>query len=156
MRSTTRVSRTLRLLPTTPTLQPQWHPSASTAERRCVVLGVKAVDDTSLRAGRYAKGIAAASHRAVHAVVANEDDDLRSAWNERLPSLPLELIAGDDVTETLASVVQREAHAPDVDQVIVVLSRRDVGTTGPTLRELTRTMREIEGVTPVVLPPWRL
>jgi hypothetical protein len=121
------------------------------------VVGVKAADHASVRAGRYAKGIAAASHRAVHAVVANEDDDdLLSAWNEVVPSLPLELVAGQDVTETLTRVVRREVDAADVEQVIVVLSRRDVGTTGPTLRDLTRRMREIGGVTLVVLPPWRL
>jgi hypothetical protein len=117
-------------------------------------VGVKAVDRAAVRAGRYAAGIAAASHRAVHAVVATDQEDLQSAWNGWVPTLPL--IEGDTVAETLARVVRREASATDVDQVVVVLSRRDVGTAGPTLRELARTMRDIEGVTPVVLPPWRL
>jgi hypothetical protein len=66
------------------------------------------------------------------------------------------LIEGDGVVEAMSRVVGREVAAADVDQVVVVLSRRNVGTAGPTLRDLTRSMREIRGVTPVVLPPWSL
>jgi hypothetical protein len=82
-------------------------------------------------------------------------DDVTSAWSVTMPAIPLEVVAGEDVVSAFAGAIRRAIAAPQVREVVVVLARRAPGTTGSTMRRLVTTLREIDGVTPIVLPPPR-
>ena len=130
-----------------------WHPSAASGQaRRVVLVGVKAVDRAAVGAAEYAERIPAVTHRGLHAA-AGLADDVLAAWHDTMPEMPLEVVAGDDVVSALANAVRREIAAPAVGQVVVVLARRRCSySTGTTLRGLVTALRQIDGVTPVVLP----
>ena len=117
------------------------------------MVGVKVCDRAAFRAFEYAERIPAVAHRALHAPAQTNDDDLIGLWHLWLPGVPLEIVHGADVAVALTNAARRQAAVPDVSEVVVVLARRtSPSASGSTLRRLVTALREVDRVTPVVLP----
>jgi hypothetical protein len=118
---------------------------------RVVLVGVKAADRIALHAGAYAMRIPAGTRYALHAA-SSVNAEIVADWEAAMPELPLTVVSGDDVVTSIESAVNDEVTDTHVREVVVVLARREVGI-GRTLHRLVQTLRRMDGVAPIVLPP---
>ncbi len=71
-----------------------------------------------------------------------------------MPTLPLDIVTGEDVVTTIEAVVREEIARPRVRELIMVLGRgHTTYDSERTLRRLVSALRRIDGVAPIVLPP---
>jgi hypothetical protein len=95
-------------------------PSLPGPGRRTVLVAVGTVDRRAVEATRFAMGIPATEHHAVHV---GPFDDVAHAWCERFPDgLPLDLLDGHDVATTIAAHARRILER-GADEVFVVVGR---------------------------------